>query len=135
MQAWLVRHKSAVHRVDRGVIVLIVFSSFSDSAAAGLWSGQGWVTVLQALGLCLAILTGVVSLTRVAARRLGFPLADEVVAVFCGSKKSMATGIPMARLLFAGRPELGLIVLPVMLYHQVQLLACAGLARRYARQE
>jgi len=133
LHAWLVRHKSAVSRVDRGVIVLIVYSSFCDSAAAGLWSGQGWVTVLQALGLCVAILAGVLSLTRFAARRLGFAVDDEVVAVFCGSKKSVASGIPMARLLFGTRPELGLIVLPAMLYHQVQLLVCASLARRYAR--
>lgn len=133
LHAWLSHHKTAVSRADRGVIVLIVYSSFCDSAAAGLWSGQGWVTVLQALGLCMVILAGVLSLTRLAARRLGFPPADEVVAVFCGSKKSVASGIPMARLLFGTRPELGLIVLPAMLYHQLQLLVCANLARRYAR--
>ena len=133
VHAWLSHHKPLVNRVDRGVIVLIVYSSFSDSAAAGLWSGQGWVTVLQALGLSAAILAGVLVLTRLAARRLGFAPADEVVAVFCGSKKSVASGIPMARLLFGTRPELGLIVLPAMLYHQIQLLVCAGLARRYAR--
>jgi len=133
LHAWLVRHKAALSRVDRGVIVLIVYSSFCDSAAAGLWSGQGWVTVLQALGLCLAILAGVLTATRIAARRLGFALEDEVVAVFCGSKKSVSSGIPMARLLFGSRPELGLIVLPALLYHQVQLLVCASLARRYAR--
>lgn len=133
VHAWLSHHKALVHRIDRGVIVLIVYSSFCDSAAAGLWSGQGWVTVLEALGLCLAILAGVLSITRLAARRLGFPLADEVVAVFCGSKKSVASGIPMARLLFGTRPELGMIVLPAMLYHQVQLLVCASLARRYGR--
>ena len=133
VHAWLSHHKALVNRVDRGVIVLIVYSSFSDSAAAGLWSGQGWVTVLQALGLSVAILAGVLTLTRLAARRLGFALPDEVVAVFCGSKKSVASGIPMARLLFGTRPELGLIVLPAMLYHQVQLLVCAAMARRYAR--
>lgn len=133
VHAWLAHHKPLVNRLDRGVIVLIVYSSFSDSAAAGLWSGQGWITVLQALGLSVAILAGVLFLTRLAARRLGFSPADEVVAVFCGSKKSVASGIPMARLLFGTRPELGLIVLPAMLYHQVQLLVCAGLARRYAR--
>ncbi|HJV27342.1 MAG TPA: bile acid:sodium symporter family protein [Aromatoleum sp.] len=133
LHAWLVHHKSAVNRVDRGVIVLIVYSSFCDSAAAGLWSGQGWVAVLQAFGLCVAILAGVLSLTCFAARRFGFTLDDEVVAVFCGSKKSVASGIPMARLLFGSRPELGMIVLPAMLYHQVQLLVCANLARRYAR--
>lgn len=133
LHSWLVRHKGAVSRVDRGVIVLIVYSSFCDSAAAGLWSGEGWIVVLQALGLSVAILAGVLSLTRFAARRFGFSVDDEIVAVFCGSKKSVASGIPMARLLFGSRPELGMIVLPAMIYHQVQLIVCASLARRYAR--
>lgn len=132
LHAFLVRHKAAVHRLDRGVIVLIVFSSFSDSAAAGLWSGSGWWIVLQALGLSMAILAGVLSLTRLVARRMGFSVEDEIVAVFCGSKKSVASGIPMARLLFGTQPEAGLIVLPALLYHQLQLLVCAHLARRYA---
>jgi sodium/bile acid cotransporter 7 len=86
LHAWLNHHQTLVHRLDRGVIVLIVYSSFSDSAAAGLWSGQGWMTVLQALGLCLALLAGVFTLTRLVARRLGLTPAEEVVAVFCGSK-------------------------------------------------
>lgn len=130
---WLARHKSLVHRVDRGVIVLIVYASFCDSAAAGIWSGNGALAVLQTVVLAGGILAVVLSLTRLAARRMGFALPDEIVAVFCGSKKSLASGIPMARLLFGTRPELGMILLPVMLYHQIQLLVCAGLARRYAR--
>jgi sodium/bile acid cotransporter 7 len=59
-------------------------------------------------------------------------LADEITAVFCGSKKSLANGIPMAKILFAGNAALGLIVLPTMIYHQLQLIVCSALARRYA---
>jgi hypothetical protein len=66
------------------------------------------------------------------ARRLGFSRADEITIVFCGSKKSLVSGIPMANVLFAG-PTLGLIVLPLMIFHQLQLMACAAVARRYAR--
>ena len=62
---------------------------------------------------------------------LGFSRGDEIVAVFCGSKKSLASGLPMATVLFAGQSA-GLIVLPLMLFHQIQLMACAALARRYA---
>ena len=67
------------------------------------------------------------------ARRLGFDRADEIAIVFCGSKKSLATGVPMAKVMFAGG-SLGAIVLPVMLYHQIQLIACAFVAQHYARQ-
>jgi sodium/bile acid cotransporter 7 len=52
--------------------------------------------------------------------------------MFCGSKKSLITGIPMANVLFAGQ-DLGLIVLPLMIFHQIQLMACAALARHYAQ--
>jgi len=134
VHAWMVRHKGLTHKLDRGVIVLIVFCSFSDSAAAGIWSGQGWIAVIQALAVCAGLLTLVLWLTRLAARRIGFAKEDEIVAVFCGSKKSIASGIPIARLLFGVRPDLGLILLPALLYHQIQLMACAALARRYARE-
>ena len=69
--------------------------------------------------------------TRYGARALGFAREDEITIVFCGSKKSLASGVPMAKVLFAGHP-LGLIVLPIMLFHQIQLMTCAVLARRYA---
>jgi sodium/bile acid cotransporter 7 len=78
------------------------------------------------LALALAI-------TTIAARRFGFSKEDEIAIVFCGSKKSMASGIPMANILFAGQ-AVSLIVLPLMLFHQAQLMACAAIARRYARR-
>jgi len=134
IHAWLVRHKPLVSKLDRGVIVLIVFSSFADSAAAGIWSGQGWIVVLEAIAVCGGLLALALTITRLAARRLRFTREDEIVAVFCGSKKSIASGIPIARLLFGARPDLGLILLPALLYHQIQLMTCAALARRYARQ-
>lgn len=134
LAAALARYPRLTGNLDRGVIVLIVYVSFCDSAAAGLWSGTGAVLLLQALLLAAALLFVVLSLTRMAAPRLGFACDDEIVAVFCGSKKSVSSGIAMARLLFGARPELGLILLPAMLYHQLQLFACAALARRYAAQ-
>jgi sodium/bile acid cotransporter 7 len=66
-------------------------------------------------------------------RRLGFSKEDEIAIVFCGSKKSLASGIPMAKVLFAPT-SLGMIILPLMLFHQIQLMVCAVLAQRYARR-
>ncbi|MDB5370629.1 MAG: conserved rane protein of unknown function [Roseomonas sp.] len=79
------------------------------------------------------ILGIVLGITTLSARRLGFDKADEIVIVFCGSKKSLASGIPMANNLFPGHP-VGLLVLPLMLFHQIQLFACAALAQRHARR-
>ncbi len=70
--------------------------------------------------------------TRRVARALGFSVEDEIVAVFCGSKKTLASGMPMAKLLFGGSAAMGVLVLPIMLYHQLQLFVCAVMARRYA---
>ena len=81
-----------------------------------------------------AILAVVIAATTVASRRLGFSKEDEIAIVFCGSKKSMASGIPMATILFPGQ-AVSLIVLPLMLFHQIQLFVCATLARRYAARK
>ena len=83
---------------------------------------------LEALVLAFALLA-----TRFAAERLGFDRADTIAIVFCGSKKSLAAGVPMAGVLFPG-PDLGMILLPIMLFHQMQLMVCAVLARRWARE-
>ena len=79
----------------------------------------------------LALLV-VLTLSTWLARRLGFSVEDEITTVFCGSKKTLASGVPMAKLLFGAHPAIGLIVLPIMFYHQIQLLVCAVLANRYA---
>lgn len=125
-------NKRATAFVDRGVIVLIVFASFSESTATGLWR-QFSVLVLAGVALLALLLLGaVLGYARLASRAIGLDRADEAAAVFCASKKSLANGAPMAQLLFAGNPSLGMIVLPMLLYHQIQLIVCAQLARRYA---
>ncbi len=117
---------------DRGVIVLLVWSAFSDSVADGLWSRHGaWLLVEAMLGAVVFLLPMLV-FTRWASRRLGFAVEDEIVAVFCGSKKTLASGMPMAKLLFGGSAAMGVLILPIMLYHQLQLFVCAVMARRYA---
>jgi sodium/bile acid cotransporter 7 len=73
----------------------------------------------------------VMGISAQAARRFGFNREDRIAIVFCGSKKSLASGVPMAKVLFAGG-ALGAVVLPLMLFHQLQLMVCAVLAQRYA---
>ncbi|KAF0812267.1 hypothetical protein IGB42_03257 [Andreprevotia sp. IGB-42] len=129
---WLARNKPVISKLDRAVIVLIVYSSFCDSTAAGLWHNYAWWMLAAVFVLVGILLAAILFGTTRISRALGFSLPDEVAAVFCGSKKSLASGIPMAKLLFAGHPGLGLIVLPIMFYHQLQLVVCSVLARRYA---
>jgi len=128
---WMIRHAKLVGLVDRGSILLVVYGAFSEAVVQGIWSK---VSVLQLLWLaiiCGALLAIVLSVTTYASRWLKFDKEDEIAIVFCGSKKSLATGVPMAGLLFPPA-SVGLIVLPLMLFHQLQLMACAVIAQRYA---
>ncbi len=126
------RNKAWANKADRAVIVLIVYGAFCDSTAGGLWSKYAPLTILG-IALLVATLLGVVLVTTTfASRFLGFSREDEAAAVFCGSKKSLANGAPIALVLFGHNPALGMIMLPVMLYHQAQLIVCSILARRYA---
>jgi sodium/bile acid cotransporter 7 len=130
---WVQQHKPLVGLVDQGSILLVVYSAFSAAVLEGLWkqappSVLGGLLLINAVLLALALLV-----TCYGARALGFGKEDEITIVFCGSKKSLASGVPMAKVLFAGHP-LGMIVLPIMLFHQIQLMTCAVLARRYARR-
>jgi sodium/bile acid cotransporter 7 len=128
--AWIERHKTLVGRVDRGSILLVVYSAFSAAVVEGIWNKVSLPEMLALLVACLVLLAIVMAATMFGSRALGFSKADEVAIVFCGSKKSLATGVPMAGILFPG-PTAGILVLPVMLFHQVQLMACSVLAQRY----
>jgi solute carrier family 10 (sodium/bile acid cotransporter), member 7 len=124
-------HRKMLGMVDRGSVLLMVYTVFSAATFNGIWDQLAlgpFALLLAAEGTLLALM---LAFTALAARRLGFSRADEIAIVFCGSKKSLVSGIPMANVLFAG-PALGLIVLPLMIFHQLQLMACAALARRYA---
>ena len=130
---WIVAHKQLTSFVDRGSILLIVYGAFSEGMVAGVWSQLSWQSLALVLVLDLVMLALGLVITTVVSRRLGFSKEDEIAIVFCGSKKSMASGIPMANILFAGH-AVSLIVLPLMLFHQAQLMACAAIARRSAQR-
>lgn len=133
IKAHLETRKAFVSLLDRGVILLIVFTSFATSTAGGIWSQFSAVEVAATLAIVLILLALVFAFTILTARQFGIEREDEVALVFCGSTKSLANGAPIAQVLFAGSPLLGIILLPLMLYHQLQLIACAILAERYAQ--
>jgi sodium/bile acid cotransporter 7 len=129
--AFLTRHKTMAGRVDRSSILLVVYTAFSAAVVEGLWKklSAGDIALILVLdGLLLAL---ALAATTATSRLLRFSRGDEVAIVFCGSKKSLASGVPMAGVLFP--PALvGPLIVPLMLFHQMQLMVCAVMARRYA---
>jgi sodium/bile acid cotransporter 7 len=131
--AFITRHKKVLQFADRGSILLIVYGAFGAAMLQGLWQQVSTTDlvalVLTVVGLLALVLCG----ARFASRALGFDRADMITATFCGSTKSLATGVPLANILFAGQ-AIGMIVLPLMLFHQLQLITCSVVAQRYARR-
>jgi sodium/bile acid cotransporter 7 len=129
---WVHRHPVVTKAFDRGSILLVVYTAFSMSMAEHVWSTVSPWRVVAVAAVCTALLAIMVGVT-VGLSRLGrLNRADTAVVLFCGSKKSLASGLPMA-LVFFGTGAVGLIMLPLILFHQIQLFVCAIIASRMSR--
>ncbi len=126
-----VRHRRTLGLLDRGAILLVVYTAFSRGMTEGIWQQITPVRLLALLGVAATLLAVALVTTSYAARRLGFGREDRVAIVFCGSNKSLATGLPMAAVLFGD--SAGPVILPLMLYHQLQLMVCTVISARWAR--
>lgn len=131
--------KPFINIFDSLVILLIVFSSFADAVAQGLWHEHGWTILFETFIGASIILAFALAISWCLAKVLRFNKEDEITTVFCGSKKTLASGIPIAKIVFgsaalAGDINLGLLVLPIMFYHQLQIFVCSILANRYAKR-
>lgn len=130
---WIARHGKLVSTVDRGSILLVVYTAFSAAVAEGLWRSVPAWQIAGLLLLCCVLLAVALGLSHLLARAFRFNRADSVTILFCGSKKSLATGVPIAGILFPAA-AVGPIILPLMIFHQIQLLVCAVLAARFGRE-
>jgi len=129
--AFLARHAKMTTLVDRGSILFVVYGAFSEAVTHGIWAQVSALQIVILAIICMVLLAVVLAVTAYGARAMGFSKPEEIAIVFCGSKKSLASGVPMAGILFPPA-SVGLIVLPLMLFHQIQLMACAVIAQRYA---
>jgi sodium/bile acid cotransporter 7 len=128
---WVARHRRFVGMVDRGTILLLIYTSFCDSMVLGIWTKHGLSIVMATAVISLALFYAVFYTLSAVCWGLNFNREDWIATVFCGSKKSMATAVPMAQLMFGASPALGLILLPIMIYHPLQLVICGLLATRW----
>src|SRR6202171_2559684 len=132
LAAWVHRHAFVTKAFDRGSILLVVYTAFSMSVAENIWSSVSPWRVVAVAGVCTALLATMLGFTVGVSRLARLNRADAAVVLFCGSKKSLASGLPMA-LVFFGTGAVGLIMLPLMLFHQIQLFVCAIIASRMSR--
>ncbi|HXR01423.1 MAG TPA: bile acid:sodium symporter family protein [Pseudomonas sp.] len=131
--AWVGRNKSWLKFVDQGSILLVVYGAFSEAVNEGIWHKIPAWELGGLVVVCCVLLALVLMLSTLLSKAFGFNQEDRITILFCGSKKSLATGVPMAQVLFAGS-TIGLLILPLMLFHQIQLMVCAMLAQRYAKR-
>lgn len=123
---------SVVKVFDQGSILMVVYGAFSSAVVAGLWQQVSGITLIYLTLGCSVLLTIVMLLALYLPKWLGFNQADQITIFFCSSKKTLASGVPMAQILFIGQP-LGMIVLPIMIFHQIQLMVCGVIANHWSK--
>lgn len=128
------RYRKMLSYVDRGSVLLVVYSAFGAAVVEGLWSRVSGLDLVLLMVLCLMLLGLAMASTLILGRLLKLPREDRIVLLFCGSKKSLASGVPMAGVLFPAA-QVGVVLLPVIVFHQLQLIACAMIAPRLARKD
>ncbi|MEU4208282.1 bile acid:sodium symporter family protein [Rothia terrae] len=119
--------------IDRLSIAMVVYSAFSEGVVDGIWARVSIPQLIALIIINVVLVEVMLWLTNFVGKKLGFDRPDRIAMQFCGTKKSLATGLPMAVIIFGGA-SVGLLILPLMLFHQVQLMICAARASRYARQ-
>jgi sodium/bile acid cotransporter 7 len=131
--AWVAAKSKWLTKIDRGSILLVVYTAFGAAVNEGVWDKLGAGDLARLFVICSVLLAAVLSITWLVGRAVGFDKADRITVLFCGSKKSLASGVPMASVLFPASAA-GLAILPLMLFHQIQLMACSAIAARYAKE-
>lgn len=131
--AWVDKNKAWLKHVDQFSIYLVIYTAFSRAVVDGIWERLPFWQLVTLTIACCVLLALILLIVNVLARRLGFNLEDRITILFAASKKSLATGVPMAQVMFSGA-AMGTLLLPLMLFHQIQLMVCAALAKRYARR-
>lgn len=128
---WIRARKTLLAPVDRGSILMVVYLAFSKAVVEGIWSEFSLTDIGAVIVVSTLLLAFVLVFTMYGSKLMGFSREDAITITFCGSKKSLASGVPMASVIFAGQ-SIGAIVLPIMLFHQIQLMVCAVIAQKYA---
>lgn len=134
LRGWADAKKKLLGNLNYCIILFIVFAAFCNSVKGRVWEQQSpTISLVAALGV-LVIFVVAMGLVEVIARAVRLDRPDRIAASFCGTQKTLASGVPLAKVIFGAHPGLGVILLPIMFYHPLQLLVCGVLAGWYARK-
>ncbi len=133
--SWADKNKKRLGNAASGLILFLVFTAFCNSVKAQFWAQQSAGVLLTASVGVILIFIIAIALIEVLARMLKLDRPDRITATFCAPQKTIASGIPLAKAIFGAHPGLGLILLPILFYHPLQLIVCGVLADRFARQK
>lgn len=131
--AWVDKNKAWLKYVDQASIYLVIYTAFSRAVVEGIWDRLPVWQLISLTIACCVLLALILLVVNFIAKRLHFNIEDRITILFAGSKKSLASGVPMAQVLFSGA-SMGTLLLPLMLFHQIQLMVCAVLAKRYGQR-
>jgi solute carrier family 10 (sodium/bile acid cotransporter), member 7 len=132
--SFLTRHPHLVHWTDRCSIILIVYGAFCESVSAGVWTHAAIVPAIVSVAIAVVILVLASAILMGLIRICRLDRASGIAAYFCGSQKSLANGLPIAHAVFGSSASIGLIVMPLLVYHQIQLASGAIVARRLGKR-
>lgn len=135
LNTWASRNKAPIQTVDRLTILVLVYTSFSDSVQQGIWSHYGLIVLVETIAGTGVLFSLALFLTRTLSNLIGLSTEDRIAAIFCGSKKTLASGVPMAHLIFGANPALGLILMPIMIYHPLQLAVGGVIAQHWGQRK
>jgi sodium/bile acid cotransporter 7 len=130
LSRFMERHLRAIKRLDRIIVLAIVCNSAADSVMAGVWSSYDWSFLAALTAASIGLFFVMYGVVAIPCRLLRFKREDRVAILFCGSKKSLAAGVPMGQIIFGSSPALGLILAPIMIYHFWQLVIVGSIANR-----
>jgi sodium/bile acid cotransporter 7 len=133
LAGWAQRNGYWIKHVDRIIILAIVLNSISDATVGGVWKNYEPTILVETAVASIALFAVIYAISIGLARFTHMSREDEIALAFCGSKKSLAVGVPLAPVIFGNMPEIGLIILPIILFHFFQLIIVSALAARYAR--
>jgi sodium/bile acid cotransporter 7 len=134
LRSWADVRRAQLTHVNSVLVLFIVYAAFCGSVQSGVWTQQGWRPAVVALVGAVVLFSLVCALTIIAARAANLSAGDRIAALFCAPQKTLAAGAPMAKLIFAAHPGIGLILLPVMFYHPLQLLVSGAIVNVLKRK-